>query len=81
MKTRIPGEDTYPEAIIGFNHQRERFARFARSLNYHNLFSECTEAIATSIILLVTSFPEIFVFMIGFSFTVWTKMMPLLAHN
>ena len=43
----VPGEDTYPEAIIGF---RERFAHSACSLNYHNHllhtgFSECTEAI------------------------------------
>ena len=32
VKTCIPGEDTYPEAIIGF-HQREHFACSARSLN------------------------------------------------
>ena len=42
-------------------------------------FSECTEAVATSLIL-VTNFPEICAFIIGFSFTVWTKMRPLLAH-
>ena len=29
---------------------------------------------------LVTNFPEIYTFIIGFSFTVWTKMRPLLAH-
>ena len=43
-------------------------------------FSECTEAIATSLIPLVTNFPEICDFIIGFSFTEWTKMRPLLAH-
>ena len=32
VKTRIPGEATYPEAIIGI--QRECSARSARSLNY-----------------------------------------------
>ena len=36
-------------------------------------FSECIEAIATSLIPLVTNFPEICAFIIGFSFTVWTK--------
>ena len=44
------------------------------------VFSECTVAIATSLILLVTNFPESCAFIIGFSFTVWTKMKPLLAH-
>ena len=29
--------------------------------------------VATSLIPLVTNFPEIFAFIIGFSFTVWTK--------
>ena len=33
VRTRIPGEDTYPEPIIGFHHYRERFARSAHSLN------------------------------------------------
>ena len=28
----------------------------------------------------VTIFPEICAFIIGYSFTVWTKMRPLLAH-
>ena len=37
------------------------------------VFSECTEAVATSLIPLVTDFPEICAFIIGFSFTVWTK--------
>ena len=44
------------------------------------VFSECIVAIATSLIPLVTDFPEICAFMIGFSFTLWTKMRPLLAH-
>ena len=35
---------------------------------------------ATSLIPLDTNFPEISAFIIGFNFTVWTKMMPLLAH-
>ena len=33
-------------------------------------FSKCTEAVATSLIRLVTNFPEICAFIIGFSFTV-----------
>ena len=37
---------------------------------FRQVFSECTEAVATSLILLVTIFPEIFAFIIGFSFTV-----------
>ena len=37
------------------------------------VFSECTEAVATSLIPLVTNFPGICAFIIGFSFTVWTK--------
>ena len=44
------------------------------------VFSECIEMIATSLIPLVTNFPEICDFLIGFSFTVWTKVWPLLAH-
>ena len=47
---------------------------------FRRVFSECTEAIATSLIPLVTNFPEICAFIIVFSFTVWTKMRPLLAH-
>ena len=37
---------------------------------FRRVFSECTEAVATSLIPLVTNFPEIFAFIIGFSFTV-----------
>ena len=37
------------------------------------VFSECTEVVATSLIPLVTNFPEICAFIIGFSFTVRTK--------
>ena len=53
--------------------------------NYHNHllqtgFSEYMEVIATSLIPLVTNFPEICAFINGFSFTVWAKMRPLLAH-
>ena len=47
---------------------------------FRRVFSDCTEAIATSLIPLVTNFPEICAFIIGFSFSVWTKMRPLLAH-
>ena len=36
--------------------------------------------IATSLIPLDMNFPEICAFIIGFGFTVWTKMRPLLAH-
>ena len=44
------------------------------------VFSECIVAFATSLIPLVTNFPEICTFIIGFIFTVWTTMRPLLAH-
>ena len=44
---------------------------------FRRFFSECTAAVATSLIPLVTNFPEICVFVIGFNFTVWTKMRPL----
>ena len=44
------------------------------------VFSECREATAASLIPLVTNFPEICAFIIGFSFTVWAKIRPLLAH-
>ena len=40
---------------------------------FARVFSECTEAVATSFIPLVTNFPGICAFIIGFSFTVWTK--------
>ena len=41
---------------------------------YRLVFSECTEAVATSLIYHIdTNFPEIYAFIIGFSFTVWTK--------
>ena len=48
---------------------------------FRRVFLECTEAIAVSLIQLATNFPEIFSFIIGFSFTVWSKMRPLLAHH
>ena len=47
---------------------------------FRRVFSESTEAVAISLIPLVINFPEICAFIIGFSFTVWTKMRPLLAH-
>ena len=47
---------------------------------FRRVFSKYTEAIATSLVPLVTNFPEICAFIIGFSFTVWTKIRPLLAH-
>ena len=37
--------------------------------------------IATSLIPLVTNFPEICAFIFGFRFTVWNKTRPLLAHQ
>ena len=40
---------------------------------FTRVFSECTEAVATSLIPLVTNFSGICAFIIGFSFTVWTK--------
>ena len=45
------------------------------------VFSECTEAVATSLIPLVTNFPEICAFIIGFSFTIWTKWGPCWLIN
>ena len=47
---------------------------------FRRVFLECTEAIATSLIPLVTSFPEICAFIIDFRYTVWTKMRFLRAH-
>ena len=47
---------------------------------FRRVFSECTEAIATSLIPLVTNFPEICAFIIGFSFTEWTTMRPLMVY-
>ena len=44
------------------------------------VFSECTEANATSLIPLDTILPEICAFIIGFSCTVWTKMILWLAN-
>ena len=40
---------------------------------FAQVFSECNEAVATSLISLVTNFPGICAFIIGFSSTVWTK--------
>ena len=40
---------------------------------FRRVFSECTEAVATSLIPHSYHFPEICAFMIGFSFTAWTK--------
>ena len=40
---------------------------------FRRVFSECTEAVATSLVPVVTYFPEICAFIISFSFTVWTK--------
>ena len=40
---------------------------------FRRFFSECTEAVTTSLIPHSYHFPENFAFMIGFSFTVWTK--------
>ena len=47
---------------------------------FRRVFSEYTEVNATSFIPLDTILPEICAFIIGFSFTVWTKTRPLLAH-
>ena len=48
------------------------------SINFfRRVFSECTEANATSLIPLDTILPEICAFIIGFSCTVWTKMRSL----
>ena len=41
----------------------------------------CTEAVATSLILLVTNFPGISAFIIDFSFTVWTKKSAKIVRN
>ena len=47
---------------------------------FRQVFSECTEAIVTSLKPLVTNFREICASIIVFSFTVWTKMRPMLAN-
>ena len=62
------------------------FSVTSNNNNYHNqhfrqISSEHTEAFATSPMPLATNIPEICVFMIGFSFTVWTRMRPLLLIN
>ena len=44
---------------------------------FGRVFSECTEANATSLILLDNILPEKCAFVIGFSCTVWTKMFSL----
>ena len=44
---------------------------------FRRVFSECTEAIAISLIPLDIILPEICAFIIGFSYTVWTKMRSL----
>ena len=67
--------------------KNHRFLRFIHTNNiiiiiifFRRVFSECTETIATSLIPQVTNFPEIWPLIIGFSFTVWTKMRPVPAH-
>ena len=40
---------------------------------FAQVFSVCTEVVATLLIPLVTNFPGICALIIGFSFTVWTK--------
>ena len=52
---------------ISMNIQEENSAHYFRVQNEH----EQT---------LVTNFPDICAIIIGFSFTVWTKMRPLMAH-
>ena len=44
---------------------------------FSRVFSECTEAITTSLIPLDIIFHEISAYIIGFSCTVWTKMRSL----
>ena len=44
---------------------------------FRRVFSECTEANATSLLLLDTILLEIYAFIIGFRCTVWTKMRSL----
>ena len=44
------------------------------------VFSEFTEAVTTSLIPIDAILPEICVFIVGFSCTVWTKMRYLQAH-
>ena len=48
---------------------------------FRRVFSECIEAVATSLIPLVSNFPEICALIIGFSFTVRTKMRPLAGSS
>ena len=46
---------------------------------FRRIFSECIEAITTSLIPLETILPEDFPFIIGFICSVWTKMRSLMA--
>ena len=60
------------------NLQFLRFIHNNNNNNYHNqllqtVFSECTEAVATSLIPHSYQFPGICAFIIDFRFTVWTK--------
>ena len=47
---------------------------------FRRVFSEYTEAVSTSLILIDAILPEICAFIVGFSCNVWTKMRSLLAH-
>ena len=71
----------YISKYIYLEMTKQRFARSPIIIFFRRVFSECTEAVATSLIPLFTDFTEIFVFIIGFSFTVWTNMRLLLAHK
>ena len=67
-------------AIASVHSDKTRLIIIIIIIFFGRVFSECTEAIATSLIQLVTNFPEICAFLIDSRFTVWTKMRPLLAH-
>ena len=56
------------------------FLRFFIFIFFRRVFSEYTEAIATSLILVHIILPEICAFIIGFSCTVWIKLLLWLAH-
>ena len=81
MKTYLYRASNLKSTItfLTFVHSESQFLAPAKNRRFLR-FIHTTEAIATSLIPLVTNFHEICAFTNGFSFIVWTKMRLLLAH-
>ena len=63
--------------------KNRHFLRFIHNIIinfFGRVFSKYTEAVTILLMPIVTNFPAICAFIIGFSLTVWTKTRPLLAH-